>query len=140
MFLPDGGCSHQPPVQITSSRPSPFKSPTPRPCENRNVPGMTFPGLLGSLIACISQGSCGVAPRRESGHLALVVLALGLPAHDQHAVAVAEEVRIEGRLVAGAVPDFVLRPVAGLCPWGSRTSTRASRGSRRRSRRASRRR
>ena len=55
-----------------------------------------------------------VAAGREPGHLAFVVLALGLPAHDQHALAVAEQVGVERRLVAGAVPDLVLGPVARL--------------------------
>src|SRR5262249_26324067 len=61
-------------------------------------------------------GLGGVAPRGEPGHLALVVLPLRLPAHDQHAPAVAEEVDVERGLVAGAVPDLVLGPVARLAP------------------------
>src|SRR5262249_50888157 len=56
------GCSHQPPVQITSSLPSPLTSPTPRPCEYRNVPGTGLPGGLGSLIGCISQVCVGSLP------------------------------------------------------------------------------
>ena len=70
--------------------------------------------MLGSLTACISHGCDVIAARREPGHLAFVVLALGLPAHDEHAMAVAEEVGIERRLVAGAMPDLVLGPMARL--------------------------
>src|SRR5262249_10893455 len=45
--LPSGfsGCSHQPPVQITSSRPSPLTSPPPRPWSNWFVPGTYLPGI-----------------------------------------------------------------------------------------------
>src|SRR5438876_1193781 len=42
--------------------PSPLTSPTPRPWEKRFVPGMGWPGELGSLIGCISQGRVGSAP------------------------------------------------------------------------------
>src|SRR5262249_23627157 len=62
---PAVGCSHQPPVQMTSSRPSPFTSPTPRPCENRCVPGTSWPGRLASLIGCISQSCVGSLPGRN---------------------------------------------------------------------------
>src|SRR5207302_6334968 len=50
---------------------------------------------------------------REPGHLPFVLLALGLPAHDQDALAGAEQVEVLGRLVAGTVPDRVLLPQAG---------------------------
>ena len=52
-------------------------------------------------------GLRAILARREPGHLALVVLALGLPAHHQHAMAVPEQVGIERRFVAGAGPDDV---------------------------------
>src|SRR5271165_5505504 len=56
------GCSHQPPVQSTSCRPSPLTSPTPSPCAYLNVPGTSFLGLLGSLMGCISHGCVGSLP------------------------------------------------------------------------------
>src|SRR5437879_1884335 len=61
-FAPSAGCSHQPPVQITSSRPSPLTSPTPRPCENCIVPGIGFPGANASLMGCLVHGWVGSAP------------------------------------------------------------------------------
>ncbi len=59
--LPSGfsGCSHQPPVQITSFRPSPLMSPTPRPWLNFRVPGISLPGVLGSLIGCMIHSAVG---------------------------------------------------------------------------------
>ena len=77
---------------------------------------MTLPGLLGSLIGCISQGLRRVAAGLEPGHLAFILLALGLPAHDQNATAVAEQIGVQGGFIAGAGPDFVPGPVALLAP------------------------
>src|SRR6185312_13806356 len=59
-------------------------------------------------------GLCRVLAGREPGHLAFVVLALGLPPHDEHPPAVAEQIGVEGSLVAGAVPDLMSGPVARL--------------------------
>src|SRR5258708_1327591 len=50
----------------------------------------------------------------RSGHVALVLLALGVRAHDEGALTVVEEVRVLRRLVTGAVPDDVFLPVARL--------------------------
>ena len=52
----------------------------------------------------------------KPGHLALVFLPLRLPAHDQDALARAEQVGIERCLVTGTVPDQVFFPAAGLSP------------------------
>jgi hypothetical protein len=65
--------------------------------------GFIFQGLVGSSRV-----------GREPGHLPLIVFALGLPAHHQHALALAVQVGIQRRLVAGRVPDFMLLPGAGL--------------------------
>ena len=130
LLRPDSGCSHQPPVQITSR---PAVAVQVADAEAVREPEGAGDGLAGAarLADRVHLPGLGrVAAGREPGHLAFVVLALGLPAHDQHAVAVAEEVGVERRLVAGAVPDLVLGPVARLCPWGSRTRGPARRGSR----------
>src|ERR1051326_4616131 len=68
----------------------------------RLADGVYFPGG-GSIFAW-----------REPGHLTFVILVLGLPAHDQHALAVAEQIEVLRRLVTGAVPDLALFPQALL--------------------------
>src|SRR5206468_440846 len=50
----------------------------------------------------------------EPGHLALILFTLRLPAHDQDALAVAEQIDVLRRLVAGALPDEVFLPVPRL--------------------------
>src|SRR5207245_6806303 len=56
---------------------------------------------------------CWIFTRAEPSHLSLVFLAFRLPAHDQHALAGAEQIDVLRRLVAGAVPNRVLLPMAG---------------------------
>ena len=77
------------------------------------VPGISLPGGLGSLIGCISHGCVGSLPGVSQHHLALVVLALGLHAHDQDLFAGAEQVGVLRRFVAAAVADQVLFPGPG---------------------------
>src|SRR5437763_1785904 len=50
----------------------------------------------------------------KPGHLALVLFALRLPTHDQYALAGAEQVFVDRRLVTGAVPEQMRLPVARL--------------------------
>ena len=125
---PDSGCSHQPPVQITSE---PAVAVQVADAQAVREPEGAGDGLARAARLADRvhlPGLRRVAAGREPGHLAFVVLALGLPAHDEHAVAVAEEVGVERRLVAGAVPDLVLAASSRPCPWGSRTRRQATPG------------
>src|SRR4051812_2933293 len=56
------GCSYQPPATMTSSRPSPLRSPTPRPWSKWNVPGQRVLPTAGPLIGCSSQVLVGSLP------------------------------------------------------------------------------
>src|SRR5207244_1655707 len=69
----------------------------------------------------------GILAGRKPRHLAFVLFARRLPAHDQHTPASTEEIDKERRLIAGARPNHMLFPVARFAPgifvpmaWGAR--------------------
>ncbi len=114
---PTGGCSHQPPVQITSAAVAVDVADAEAVREPKGA-GDDLAGAARLADRVHLPRLDGIAAGCEPGHLAFVVLALGLPAHHEHAMAVAEKIGVERRLVAGAVPDLVLRPVAAALPLG----------------------
>src|SRR5579875_472418 len=55
-----------------------------------------------------------VCSRGEKGHLTFILFALGLPTHQQDALAIAEQINVSRCFIAGAVPDHVFFPVTLL--------------------------